>query len=182
MTTNPTAEWIAGQVTEAFPWSEAPRHLIRDRDRAFGAAYTRRVHAMGIRDRPTAARSPWQNGHVERLIGSVRRECLDHVLVFGEADLRRVLKTYAGYYNKVRTPYGQNIGHVIWPPVGLSQPSSIWPMLDQNRNKLTSARPPNAIITAGFPNACQNPFQMPDGCAHSLTPTPNRMKFTQASQ
>ena len=103
VTTNPTAEWIAGQVTEAFPWSEAPRHLIRDRDRAFGSAYTRRVHAMGIRDRPTAARSPWQNGHVERLIGSVRRECLDHVLVFGEADLRCVLKTYAGYYNKVRT-------------------------------------------------------------------------------
>ena len=103
VTTNPTAEWIAGQVTEAFPWSEAPRHLIRDRDRAFGSAYTRRVHAMGIRDRPTAARSPWQNGHVERLIGSVRRECLDHVLVFGEADLHRVLKTYAGYYNKVRT-------------------------------------------------------------------------------
>ncbi len=103
MTTNPTAEWIAGQLIEAFPWSEAPRHLIRDRDRAFGSAYTRRVDAMGIRNRPTAARSPWQNGQVERLIGSVRRECLDHVLVFGEADLRRVLKAYAGYYNKVRT-------------------------------------------------------------------------------
>ncbi len=102
VTTNPTAEWIAGQLTEAFPWSEAPRHLIRDRDRAFGSAYTRRVHAMGIRDHPTAARSPWQNGHVERLIGSVRRECLDHFLVFGEADLRRVLKTYASYFNKVR--------------------------------------------------------------------------------
>jgi transposase InsO family protein len=103
VTSNPTAEWIAGQVTEAFPWDEAPRHLIRDRDRAFGPAYSRRVHAMGIRDHPTAARSPWQNGHVERLIGSVRRECLDHVLVFGEAHLRRVLKTYAGYYNEVRT-------------------------------------------------------------------------------
>jgi hypothetical protein len=72
VTTNPTAEWIAGQVTEAFPWSEAPRHLIRDRDRAFGSVYTRRVHAMGIRDHPTAARSPWQNGHVEWLIGSGR--------------------------------------------------------------------------------------------------------------
>jgi hypothetical protein len=69
VTTNPTAEWIAGQLTKAFPWSEAPRYLIRDRDRVFGAAYTRRVHAMGIRDHPTAARSPWQNGHVERLIG-----------------------------------------------------------------------------------------------------------------
>jgi len=103
VTTNPTAEWIAGQVTEAFPWNEAPRHLLRDRDGAFGPAYTRRVHAMGIRDHPTAARSPWQNGHVERLIGSVRHECLDHLVVFGEAHLRHVLKTYAGYYNKVRT-------------------------------------------------------------------------------
>ena len=82
MTSNPTAEWIAGQVTEAFPWNEAPRHLIRDRDGAFGPAYTRRVRAMGIRDHPTAPRSPWQNGHFERLIGSIRRECLDHMLVF----------------------------------------------------------------------------------------------------
>ena len=67
VTTNPTAEWIAGQVTDAFPWDEAPSHLIRDRDGAFGPAYTRRIRAMGIRDHPTASRSPWQNGHVERL-------------------------------------------------------------------------------------------------------------------
>jgi transposase InsO family protein len=103
VTTNPTAEWIAGQVTEAFPWNEGPRHLLRDRDGAFGPAYIRRIRAMGIRDHPLAARSPWQNGHVERLIGSTRRECLDHLIVFGEAHLRRVLKTYASYYNQVRT-------------------------------------------------------------------------------
>ncbi len=103
VTSNPTAQWIAGQVTEGFPWDEAPRHLIRDRDGAFGPAYTRRIRAMGIRDRPTAPRSPWQNGHVERLIGSIRRECLDHVIVFGEAHLHRILKTYASYYNEVRT-------------------------------------------------------------------------------
>jgi transposase InsO family protein len=103
VTSNPTAEWIAGQVTEAFPWDEAPKHLIRDRDGAFGPAYVRRVRAMGIRDRPIAARSPWQNGHVERLIGSIRRECLDHVVVVGEAHLRQMLKTYATYYNRVRT-------------------------------------------------------------------------------
>jgi transposase InsO family protein len=103
VTSNPTAEWIAGQVTDAFPWDEAPRHLIRDRDGAFGPAYTRRVRAMEIRDHPTAPRSPWQNGHVERLIGSIRRESLDHLVVFGEAHLRDVLKAYASYYNQVRT-------------------------------------------------------------------------------
>jgi transposase InsO family protein len=103
VTSNPTAECIAGQVTDAFLWDEAPSHLIRDRDAAFGPTYTRRIRAMGIRDHPTAPHSPWQNGHVERLIGSIRRECLDHVVVFGEAHLRRVLKTYASYYNKVRT-------------------------------------------------------------------------------
>jgi transposase InsO family protein len=103
VTSNPTAEWIAGQVTDAFPWNEAPRHLIRDRDGAFGSAYTRRIRAMEIRDHPTAPRSPWQNGHVERLIGSIRRESLDHVVVFGEAHLRVVLKAYASYYNEVRT-------------------------------------------------------------------------------
>jgi transposase InsO family protein len=100
VTNNPTAEWIAGQVTDAFPWEEAPRHLLRDRDGAFGSAYTRRIRAMGIRDHPTASRSPWQNGHVERLIGSIRREALDHLVVFGEAHLRGVLKAYASYYNE----------------------------------------------------------------------------------
>ena len=94
VTADPTAEWIAGQVTDAFPWDEAPLHLLRDRDHTFGLAYTRRVRAMRIRDHPVTARSPWQNGHVERLIGSIRRECLDHVIVFGEAHLRSVLKTY----------------------------------------------------------------------------------------
>jgi transposase InsO family protein len=103
ITSNPTAEWIAGQVTDAFPWDEAPSHLIRDRDGAFGPAYTHRIRAMGIRDHPIAPRSPWQNGYVERLIGSIRRESLDHLIVFDEAHLRRVLRNYASYYNQVRT-------------------------------------------------------------------------------
>jgi transposase InsO family protein len=103
VTSNPTAEWIAGQVTEAFPWDEAPGHLIRDRDAAFGPAYTRRIRTVRIRDHPTALRSPCQNGHAERLIGSIRREYLDHVIVFGEAHLRRVLKAYVAYYNQIRT-------------------------------------------------------------------------------
>ena len=91
VTTNPTAEWVARQITKAFPWNEAPRYMIRDRDRIYGAVLTRRLRAMGIRDKPTAPASPWQNGIAERLIGSVRRECLDHIIVLGEAHLRRIL-------------------------------------------------------------------------------------------
>jgi transposase InsO family protein len=103
VTTNPTAEWIARQLTEAFPWNAAPRYLIRDRDRIYGSIVARRMRAMGIRDKPIAPASPWQNGFAERLIGSIRRECVDHIVVLGEAHLRRILQTYAGYYNKIRT-------------------------------------------------------------------------------
>jgi transposase InsO family protein len=103
VTNSPTAEWIARQITEAFPWDSAPSYLVHDRDRAFGAIVLRRLRAMGIRDTPIAPHSPWQNGFVERLIGSIRRECLDHVIVFGEEHLRRVLRSYADYYNEVRT-------------------------------------------------------------------------------
>jgi transposase InsO family protein len=103
VTTNPTADWIAGQLTEAFPWDEAPRYLIRDRDRIYGSIVTRRMRAMGIRDKPTAPASPWQNGFAERLIGSIRRECVDHFVVLGEAHLRRILRTYMRYYNRIRT-------------------------------------------------------------------------------
>jgi transposase InsO family protein len=102
-TRHPTAEWIARQITEAFPWNEAPRYLIRDRDRIFGAIVRRRLRAMGIRDRPIAPASPWQNAFAERLIGSIRRECVDHVIVLGEAHLRRILQSYALYYNEIRT-------------------------------------------------------------------------------
>ena len=77
--------------------------MIRDRDRIYGTVVTRRLRAMGIRDKPIAPASPWQNGFAERLIGSIRRECLDHVIVLGEAHLRRILKSYADYYNGVRT-------------------------------------------------------------------------------
>jgi transposase InsO family protein len=103
VTQNPTAEWIARQLTEAFPWHEAPRYLIRDRDRIYGDVARQRIRAMGIRDKPIAPSSPWQNGFAERLIGSIRRECVDHIVVLGEAHLRRILQTYAGYYNKIRT-------------------------------------------------------------------------------
>jgi transposase InsO family protein len=101
VTPHPTAEWIARQVTEAFPWAEAPRYLIRDR--VYGTAVTHRLRAMGIRDRPIAPGSPWQNGFAERLIGSIRRECVDHIVLLGEAHLRRILGEYAAYYNESRT-------------------------------------------------------------------------------
>ncbi len=103
VTRHPTAEWIARQITEAFPWAEAPRDMIRDRDRVYGAAVTHRLRAMGIRDKPIAPGSPWQNGFAERLIGSIRRECVDHIVVLGEAHLRRILTRYAAYYNELRT-------------------------------------------------------------------------------
>ena len=103
VTPNPTAEWIARQISEAFPWNEAPRYLIRDRDGVYGTTATRRMRAMGIRDKPIAPGSPWQNCFAERLIGSIRRECLDHFVVLGEAHLRRILGAYAAYYNVSRT-------------------------------------------------------------------------------
>ena len=85
----------------AFPWDGAPGNMIRNRDRIYGGIVTRRLRAMGIRDKPTAPVSPWQNGFAERLIGSIRRECLDHIVVFGEAHLRRILRCYARYYNDI---------------------------------------------------------------------------------
>jgi transposase InsO family protein len=103
VTRHPTAEWLARQITEAFPWTSAPAYLVRDNDRAYGRVFTFRVRAMGIRDRPISPRSPWQNGYAERLIGTLRRECLDRMLVFGESHLRRVLASYAAYYNQTRT-------------------------------------------------------------------------------
>jgi transposase InsO family protein len=108
---------IARQITEAFPWDEAPDYLIRDRDGLYGHAVTRRLAAMGIRDHPTALQPPWQNGHAERLIGSIRRECLDHIVVFGDAHLRRILGAYTGYYNELRTHLSLNKDSPVQRPV-----------------------------------------------------------------
>ena len=97
VTRNPSAEWLAQQMAEAFPWNTAPTYLVRDNDRAYGQAFQRRIRAMGIRDRPISPRSPWQNPYAERLIGTLRRECLDHVLIVGERHLRRMLASYSSY-------------------------------------------------------------------------------------
>jgi transposase InsO family protein len=117
VTTNPTAQWLAQQITEAFPWDSAPKYLIRDNDRSYGEVFKRRVHAMGIRDRPTSFRSPWQNGYVERVIGSIRRECLDHVIVRNEAHLCRILGAYSLYYNVTRTHLSLGKDSPNWRPV-----------------------------------------------------------------
>ncbi len=102
VTEHPTAGWLSRQVTEAFPWETAPRYLLRDRDASFGSDFRSRVEAMGITEVITAPRSPWQNAYVERVIGSIRRECLDHVLIFNERHLRRVLSSYVDYYHRIR--------------------------------------------------------------------------------
>jgi putative transposase len=100
---HPTECWLSRQVTEAFPWDTAPRYLLRDRDASYGRYFRSRVKAMGITEVITAPRSPWQNAYVERVIGSIRRECLDHVVIFNERHLRRVLLSYIEYYHRTRT-------------------------------------------------------------------------------
>jgi transposase InsO family protein len=101
VTANPTADWIGRQLTEAFPWDEVPGYLIRDRDRIYGTIVTRRICAIGIRDKPTAPASPWQNGFAERLIGSIRRECMLSIITKSER---------IGHWIKMRRSLGQSRG------------------------------------------------------------------------
>lgn len=103
VTTNPTARWAAQQIVEAFPWDDPPKYLLRDRDKIYGATFRSRVTGMGLEEILTAPRSPWQNPFVERLVGSIRRECLDHVIVVNERHLKRILGEYFQYYHRWRT-------------------------------------------------------------------------------
>ena len=103
VTAHPTAEWTAQQLRNAFPWDSAPRYLLRDRDRIFGDNFTRQVQDMGIEQVLSAPRSPWQRAYIERIIGTIRRECLDHVIIFSEAALYRQVKSFAEYYHRSRT-------------------------------------------------------------------------------
>lgn len=103
VTAHPTAEWTAQQMREAFPWDDVPRYLLRDRDRIFGKEFVDQVKAMGIKEVLSAPRSPWQRAYVERVIGTIRRECLDHVIVLGEGSLRQTLTSYIAYYHQWRT-------------------------------------------------------------------------------
>jgi putative transposase len=117
VTRNPTSGWLSRQLTEAFPWDTAPRFLLRDRDASYGEEFTQRVEAMGIAGVKTAPRSPWQNAYVERLIGSIRRECLDYVVVFNQRHLRRVLSSYMDYYHGTRTHLSLNEDCPITRPI-----------------------------------------------------------------
>ena len=146
VTAHPTAEWIANQITQACGWDRTPGYLIRDRDACYGTVCTRQLRSLGIRDHPISARSPWQNGHAERLIGSIRRECLDHIVVFGERHLRHVLSCCMAYYNTVRTHLSldkdapiqrlaQTVGRIQAQPLLGGLPSSIRPDLICDRDK-----------------------------------------------
>ena len=106
VTAHPSAEWTAQQMREAFPWDSAPRYLLRDRDRIFGQNFVEQVKGMGIKQVLSAPRSPWQRAYVERVIGTIRRECLDHVIVFNEAGLSRHLRRFVDYYHRSRTHLG----------------------------------------------------------------------------
>ena len=130
VTTNPTAEWTSLQLTQAFPFDSAPRYLIRDRDGIYGHKVIDTINYLGIKQVIISRRSPWQNGYCERVIGSIRRECLDHVIVLSQRHLRQVLKEYLSYYHESRTHLGlekdtpepravqpRNIGPVISDPV-----------------------------------------------------------------
>ena len=103
VTENPTAQWAAQQIIEAFPWDSAPKYLLRDRDAIFADAFRRRVESLGIAQVLSAPRSPWQNPYVERLIGTLRRDCLDHVIVLNANHARRILTSYLNYYHRWRT-------------------------------------------------------------------------------
>jgi putative transposase len=150
VTQNPTQVWLARQITEAFPWDTKPRFLLRDRDASYGQTFRDRVQAMAIEEVVTASRSPWQNAYVERIIGSIRRECLDHVIVFDERHLRRVLSTYFEYHHRSRTHLSlARIAQGLGPYSQLPQP----PLLHFRRSAVCNCldRMPCA------PNPCMVP-------------------------
>jgi transposase InsO family protein len=108
VTVNPTAHWTAQQIVEALPFDTAPRYLLRDRDGIYGETVQRRIKSLDIEEVFTAPGSPWQTPYVERVIGSIRRDCLDHVIVFNERHLRRILREYFSYYHTCRTHLSLN--------------------------------------------------------------------------
>jgi Integrase core domain len=132
VTRHPTAGWLSRQVTEAFPWDTAPGYLLRDRDASYGSDFCKRVAAMGITEVFTAPRSPWRNPYVERAIGSIRRECLDYIVIFNKRHLRRVLSSYRllppePHPSLTRQGLPRPTpGHATWERTSRRHPASQW--------------------------------------------------------
>ena len=169
VTAHPTAEWTAQQIREAFPWESAPRYLLRDRDRIFGKEFVDQVKAMGIKQVLSAPRSPWQRAYVERVIGTIRRECLDHMIVFSERCLYRHLQSFTEYYHRSRTHLALEKDspepRPIQPPDGRTNhcnPAGRWtaPSLRASRrlNPRRSIRAPSRSGSTGLAPSVLNPF------------------------
>lgn len=141
VTRHPTAAWTAQQLREAFPNDDGPRFLLHDRDTAF-AAVVGTVGRLGARDISTAPRSPWQNGFAERVIGSIQRECLDHVIVFNESGLRRILRQYVDYYHRSRTHLGLEKDTPVSRPVSTTGRIVVIPQVGRLHHRL---RPPGGV-------------------------------------
>ena len=146
VTANPTMAWVAQQIREAFPWGTAPRYLIHDRDGVYGQSFRSTVTAMGVEEVVTAPRSPWQNPYVERLIGSVRRECLDHSIILNERHLRRILGSYLDYYHGSRTHLSIGKDTPDGRPVQPAGPGN-GRFLAQGRRSASSLRTPRGLTT-----------------------------------
>jgi transposase InsO family protein len=142
VTPNPTQGWLARQITEAFPWGTAPRFLLRDRDASYGPTFRNRVQAMAIEQVVTAPRSPWQNAYVERIIGSIRRECLDHVIILDERHLRRVLSAYFDYHHRSRTHLSLRKDYPERRPI---QPPSV-PLLPSHKSAAKRFHRPGGFL------------------------------------
>jgi len=110
VTTNPTADWTANQLLQAFPFDSAPKYLLRDRDGIYGEQVRETIRLLGMKDKMISARSPWQNGYCERVVGTIKRECLNHAIIFSEAHARRLLRRYFDYYHDDRTHLGLDKG------------------------------------------------------------------------
>jgi len=125
VTEHPTAKWTAQQIVEAFPWDTAPRYILRDRDRIYGSYFQNRIKNMNIKEVKIAPRSPWQSPYVERLIGSIRRECLDHVIVLSERHLKRLLTNYLSYYHNYRTHLSLDMDSPVSRPVQIKEMGNV---------------------------------------------------------
>ncbi len=119
VTTHPTSEWTAIQLVQAFPFDSAPKYLIRDRDGIYGEKVQSTIDFLGMKEKVISARSPWQNGYCERMVGTIKRECLNHTIIFSEAHARRVLKKYFEYYHDDRTHLGLDKMHLQCAPLNL---------------------------------------------------------------